>query len=55
MSRYTGNLTVFRLLSTFLLGNLFATFKVWHVGGLDAGYRRVIHDDWFKSALIPIV
>lgn len=33
----TGGLTGLGLLSTFLLGNLFAAFKVWHVGGLDAG------------------
>ena len=31
-----GGLTALGLLFTFLLGNLFAAFKLWHVGGLDA-------------------
>lgn len=39
-SRFTDTLTVFRLLSSFLLGNLLAAFKAWQVGGLETAYRR---------------
>ena len=39
-SRYTKALTALGLLLSFLLGSLFEAFKVWHMGGLGAGYRR---------------